>query len=218
MPTAYRTECAARGVVHPLDAWETLNLDAYLCPKCGATDRDRLQVLFLEKIVKPGMRTLEIAPSAPVSKWLTSREGVMYRSADFLRDDVDDKIDVCEMSCYAESSFDIVICSHVLEHVSDDRMAMKEIKRILRPGGVSVLLVPISLLIEGVMEDPLCTNEDERWRRFGQGDHVRIYGRTGFEERLTAAGFRVETFTPNNIVTAGLSKTSRLYLGYAEGV
>ena len=218
IPDEYVEECEGRRVDHPLDAWETLNLDAYLCPSCGATDRDRLQVLFLEKTIRAGMRVLEIAPSAPVSNWLNRQEDIQYRSADFLRDDVDDKIDICDMSCYSDQSFDVVICSHVLEHVFDDRRAMRETKRILHPGGVAVLLVPISLLIEDVTEDIECTDEDERWRRFGQGDHVRIYGRTGFEGRLTEVGFRVETFVPTELTTSGLSKTTRLYLGYAEGV
>lgn len=215
MPSTYVELCSARGVEHPLDAWETLNLDSYLCPHCGATDRDRLQVHFLETIVKPGMRILEIAPSAPVSNWLNRQVSIKHLSADFLRDDVDDKIDVCDMFCYADSSFDIVICSHVLEHVSDDRKAMREIGRIIRAGGVAVLLVPISLLIEDVIEDPHCTDEKERWRRFGQGDHVRIYGRKGFENRLIEAGYQVETFTPQDAAKLGLSDTARLYLAYA---
>ena len=215
IPSAYIAECVARKVEHPFDGWETLNLDAYLCPNCGATDRDRLQVSFLQRTLKPGMRILEIAPSAPVSNWLMKQQNIQYRTADLLRDDVDDKIDICDMSCYSDKAFDIVVCSHVLEHVPDDRKAMKELKRILRPGGVAVLLVPISLLIEGVSEDPDCTDENERWRRFGQGDHVRVYGRRGFENRLAEASFRVESFTPIDAAKLGLSDTARLYLAQA---
>lgn len=215
MPVEYIRECESRGVEHPLDSWETLNLEAYLCPICGATDRDRLQALVLKTIVKPGMQVLEIAPSAPVSNWLNAQPNVHYRSADFLRHDVDDQIDICDMSCYSDESFDIVISSHVLEHVPNDRKAMREIRRILSSTGVAVLLVPISLLIQDVLEAPECLDESERWRRYGQGDHVRIYGRRGFVDRLTESGFQVETSTPNDLMTTGLSETARLYLGYA---
>jgi len=210
IPSAYVDECRRRGVEHPLDAWETLSLDAYLCPHCGATDRDRLQVAFLRETfadssgppppcppppagqVKGGIRVLEIAPSRPVSKWLRRQVGVLYRSADLAMAHADDQVDVTDMACYPDGTFDVVICSHVLEHVPDDVQAMREIRRILRPGGVAVLLVPISNLVDGVVEDPDCVDEDERWRRFGQGDHIRIYSREGFVGRLESAGFAVK--------------------------
>ena len=133
MPQEYLEECRRRGVEHPLDAWETLNLESYLCPCCGATDRDRLQVLFLEGYLpqwRKGRQSrqrpchvLEIAPSRPVAAWIRRQTEWEYRSADLVREDVDDRIDVTEMSCYLDGSFDVVICSHVLEHVSDDLKA-----------------------------------------------------------------------------------------------
>jgi SAM-dependent methyltransferase len=212
IPDSYIEECRARGVRHPLDAWETLNLHAYLCPGCGATDRDRLQTLFLQDRLQPGMRVLEIAPSPPVSNWLRSQLEIFYRSADLEMPSADDKVDVTDMRLYAAGAFDVVICSHVLEHVADDLRAMREIRRVLTPGGEAALLVPISLLVEDVDEDPLVADEAERWRRFGQGDHVRVYGRGGFERRLSQAGFKVERFQPRE-PSAGLSASATLYLG-----
>lgn len=156
IPPSYVVECRHRGVEHPLEAWETLNLESYLCPLCGAADRDRLQVAFLSESIssraapplgqKQGvLRALEIAPSAPVSNWLRNRPEVCYRSADLFMPGADDRVDITDMACYPNGSFDLVICSHVLEHIPDDLCAMREIRRILAPEGIAVLLVPISL-------------------------------------------------------------------------
>jgi SAM-dependent methyltransferase len=45
---------------------------------------------------------------------------------------------------FKEESFDGVVCSHVLEHVPDDSILIKELHRVLRPGGIAVILVPIN--------------------------------------------------------------------------
>lgn len=207
IPSAYVDECRRRGVEHPLDAWETLSLDAYLCPHCGATDRDRLQVAFLTEHLA-GIRDvrshiLELAPSRPVSAWLRRQPNVLYRSADLEMACADDIVDVCDMACYPDGTFDIVICSHVLEHVPNDLAAMRELRRVLAPGGVAILLVPISRVVAEVEEDPTCDDESERWRRFGQGDHIRIYSRRGFVRRLEEAGFAVETWERNGVLYLG---------------
>lgn len=234
IPAAYVAECRQRGVQHPLDGWEMLNLESYLCPECGATDRDRLQVLFLRSWLEgragppspyspPSsgpeegvIRVLEIAPSPPVSNWLRRQPRMNYRSADLYMSGADDRVDITDMAGYPDESFDLVICSHVLEHIPDDRRAMREIRRILAPKGTAMLLVPISKQIEEVDEDPTLSDEAERWRRFGQGDHVRIYCRNGFRSRLEEAGLRVAEFHPGpeSAEAAGLAESNCLYLGH----
>lgn len=197
---------------------------SYLCPRCGATDRDRLQLLFLQErlsqtreLPTSKLRILEIAPSAPVANWLRGRPEVAYRSADLFMSSADDRVDITDMRIYADGAFDLVIGSHVLEHIPDDRRALREIRRILAPEGVAVLLVPISKRIDGVDEDPELTDEAERWRRFGQGDHIRIYGRQGFLARLQEVELRVEEFHPDpeQARTAGLETSNCLYLARA---
>ena len=93
-----------------------------------------------------------------------------------------------------DGQVDLLVCSHVLEHVPDDRRAMAEIGRVLSPSGVGVLLVPISLVVDGVDEDPSVVAPADRLARFGQDDHVRTYGAAGFVERLGSAGLAVESF------------------------
>jgi SAM-dependent methyltransferase len=90
----------------------------------------------------------------------------------------------------ADGEFDAVICNHILEHVEDDRKAVREIFRILRPGGWAVLLAPVDLGREHTFEDDTITDPAERTRIFGQYDHRRIYGRD-YAKRLAEAGFEV---------------------------
>lgn len=53
---------------------------------------------------------------------------------------------------YSDQSFDVIYCSHVLEHIHDDMKAMAEFFRVLRNGGWAILLVPIRA--DRTFEDP----------------------------------------------------------------
>jgi SAM-dependent methyltransferase len=130
-------------------------------------------------------------------------------------DGVDDIVDITDMSDYADGSFDLFICSHVLEHVSDDRRALTELHRILAPGGVGIVMVPVAP--EGAFdEDPLVTDERERWRRFAQGDHVRLYDKSTLQTRIRDSGFELEAldsraFGPTDFGKYGIAPGSVLY-------
>ena len=104
------------------------------------------------------------------------------------------KMDIMDIQ-YPDESFDVIYCSHVLEHVPDDRKAMREFRRVLKRGGWAILLVPITA--GKTHEDPSITEPAERLRVFGQEDHVRIYG-PDYVDRLREAGFAVtETRVPD---------------------
>ena len=181
-------------VLNPL-LYETLNLEHYSCRRCGASDRERLYALYFKEYL-PGqeeVRLLDIAPAAALSAMLRRRPEIRYRSADLFMKQVDDRgVDITDMGLYADASFDFFICSHILEHVPDDRRAMRELHRILRSGGAGIAMVPINLALTQTTEDPACTDEATRWRLFGQDDHIRAYSRTDFTGRLREAGFTVE--------------------------
>ena len=98
---------------------------------------------------------------------------------------------------YPDRSFDVIYCSHVLEHVEDDRKAMGEFHRVLRDTGWAILLVPISS--ETTLEDPSAVDPEERLRLFGQADHVRRYG-ADYPDRLREAGFHVRVIAVDNLV------------------
>ena len=132
-------------------------------------------------------------------------------------DNVDDKVDVTDMKCYEDNSFDAFICSHVLEHIPDDLKAMSELFRVLKPGGWGITMVPINTAHRDIREDFTKTTEAERWQYFGQGDHVRVYSRAGFLGRLAQAGFRVRAlgiqhFGAERFARHGISAGSVLYI------
>jgi SAM-dependent methyltransferase len=181
------------GFAYSLDEFETLNHRRYRCPVCGSFDRDRLYKLYIERFFEPDgvRRVLDFAPSAPLAAYLRSRDSLVYRSADLMMDGVDDVVDITDMAIYDDASFDFFICSHVLEHVSDDGRALSELYRVLAPGGVGIVMTPVAP--EGCFdEDPSVVDESERWRRFAQGDHVRLYDRATLRSRIRQAGFDVD--------------------------
>jgi SAM-dependent methyltransferase len=119
------------------------------------------------------------------------RAPIEYLTADLLAP-ADRQLDITAIDL-PDASFDVVICSHVLEHVPDDRRAMSEMLRVLRPGGRALVMVPYDLE-RPTHEDPSVSSPEERLRRFGQHDHVRRYG-ADLGERLSGEGFEVSEAT-----------------------
>ena len=206
---------------------ETLNLDQYSCPHCNSSDRDRLYAIYLKHFVKNRLHEnttfsmLDLAPGKNLSRFIVSEFSGLprfhYRTADLCQEDVDDKVDVTDMSIYKDEQFDFFICSHILEHVKDDRKAMRELLRILKNGGKGILMVPINVEIKEIDEDPNCIDIEERWRRFGQDDHVRAYSKQGFIDRIIEAGFELEqcnidTFGTEFFFKHGIHPISVLYV------
>lgn len=183
--------------VYGPDDVETLNYRNYYCPHCGATDRDRLYCLYVHSLAKRGTRLaeqamLDIAPSR--LRMAICHLFKEYRTCDLFAEKVDDRVDLMKMDLYPDARWDAFICSHVLEHVPDDRRALSELFRVLKPGGWGILMVPINVRMTQIDENPAVTDVGERWRRFGQDDHVRAYDKQGFLGRVREAGFEVNEY------------------------
>ena len=114
---------------------------------------------------------------------------------------------------YPDNVFDIIYCSHVLEHVPDDRKAMRELSRVLKPDGFAVIMVPIT--VDHTIEDPTVDSPSERERRFGQHDHVLCYG-PDFKDRLEESGFGVRTIECGDVATA--EETLRMKLAQTDTI
>ncbi len=167
-----------------------------LCPHCLALERHRLLWLYLTReteLLETRPRLLHVAPEVCLMRHLGKRYAdcpERYVTADLESPLARLHFDVQQIPL-PDASFDCVICNHLLEHVADDRQAMRELRRILRPGGWGVLLSPVELDRAATFEDDSITDPAARTRIFGQYDHRRIYG-TDFVDRLREAGFEAE--------------------------
>jgi SAM-dependent methyltransferase len=180
-----------------------------LCWHCGSLERDRLLWLFFDRdptLLRSGMSVLHIAPEAALAPRVEKVAG-RYVSGDLTGTFGQGILDVTSLR-FPDASFDAVICNHVLEHVPDDRAAMRELRRVLRPGGWAVLLVP-DVDIERTIEDPSVSDPSERARLFGQDDHVRRYG-LDYLDRLAAAGFEPQAIDLGPALSPAAIKRHRL--------
>jgi SAM-dependent methyltransferase len=164
-----------------------------VCPRCKSHDRERLLYLFIKdqtRLLQDGGRVLHIAPEPQMRKVLLNAGRIEYLSADLYDPDAMIRADLLSLP-FRDQWFNVVLCNHVLEHVDDDRIAMREIYRVLKPGGWTIVQVPIALALKETIEDPSVKDENERIRLFGQRDHVRMYAADDYQKRLQAAGFDV---------------------------
>jgi len=160
------------------------------CPVCGALERDRLVAHYFSshpQLLAQADRVLHVSPERAIAHLLQRRGGVDYVSID-LEPGVAMKVMDLTALTFANDSFDAIYCSNVLEHIERDSEAMREVRRVLCPGGWAMILVP--LYGDATFEDLSITDPGERTRLYGQPDHVRAYG-IDVAEHLAAAGLDV---------------------------
>ena len=198
-----------------------LVVNSHICPACGSGKRHRFQWLFLEReydLFRTTKTVLNIAPMRHFQDYCIRFTQLNYRSADLNSELAMDKIDLTATT-YHDSSFDFILCSHVLEHIPNDQQAITEMYRILKPGGTTIIQVPLQE--SPTYENPDIITAEERLIHFGQSDHVRIYG-LDIKERLETAGFQIhvekcsDIFSAREIDYYGLDKTEILFVGYKQ--
>lgn len=191
-----------------------------LCPHCLALERHRLLWLYLHQrtdFFTKDISFLHIAPELCFLKRFAKLDNIDYTTGDLESPLATVKMDVHQIP-FDENTFDAVMCNHVMEHVADDIRAMKEIYRVLKPGGWAILQVPfMGKDLQTTYEDPSVTGARERERVFGQSDHVRIYGKD-YPNRIRSAGFEVKeddfvkTMKPELIKRFALPADEVIYL------
>ena len=181
-----------------------------MCPKCGARERHRLLSTYIDNettIPQGDNKILYFAPREPIEERLR-RMGNVVVTTDLSQNGVNVYADITKLPFDTEA-FDVIICSHVLEHVPEDSLAMKELNRVLKTDGYALILIPKDKSREKTYEDESITSPQERAKEFGQYDHVRVYGRD-VVQRFETAGFNVavetyaENFTEESITKHGL--------------
>lgn len=164
-----------------------------LCPNCLALERHRLMWLYLQQktnFFESGQEVLHIAPELCFIKRFEEIHGDQYITADLESPLAKVKMDIHKMP-FDDKRFDVAFCNHVMEHVTDDIQSMKEIYRVLKPGGWAIIQIPIFHPVpEQTLEDANITDPKAREKLYGQDDHVRLYGKD-YPDRLRKAGFTV---------------------------
>lgn len=164
-----------------------------VCPGCSSRERHRALWLFVQErpdLLRAAGSLLHFAPEACLRDRLAAMSGLRYITADLDPARADLPLDLTDLKL-PDAAFGAVLCSHVLEHVPDDRRAMRELHRILRPGGWAIVMVPLDTRRASTYEDPSITDAEGRLRAFRQADHVRLYA-PDIADRLREAGFGVE--------------------------
>jgi SAM-dependent methyltransferase len=162
-----------------------VHLSREICPKCLSLARQRQLVSYLKNktwlLSLNAPLILDIGPSRAEVNWF-QQCGLDIVTVDLMTGIAAIKMDMTRLG-FKDKVFDFIICSHVLEHVSNDLMAMKEMLRLLKEEGICVIQVPIEL---GLLETVEYTRPKP-----DNFDHIRAYGQD-FAARLNYAGFEIK--------------------------
>lgn len=198
-----------------------------VCPVCRSTDRERLVYLFFRDYYfvenkDKHIKLLHIAPEFNLSKYLMAQTNVEYTAGDkrcegYAYPDYVQDVDIMDMHDIADNTYDVLVCNHVLEHVPDDIVAMKELRRVIKPDGIAILQVPYAQKLERTFEDKTILIPEARFEAYGQNDHVRLYG-LDYKDRLESAGFRVKISEMSKDYPAkyGLNCNENLFVCYKD--
>ena len=187
--------------------------DNALSPGTLSLERHRLLWLYLNNetnFFSKTLKVLHVAPEQCFYKLFKNLKKINYTTFDLNSPLADIKGDICNLP-FKENSFDFILCNHVLEHINDDNKAMKELYRVLNKNGTAILQVPINQKSSKTLEDSSIVDKKERIEKFGQYDHIRLYGLDYFK-KLESFGFKVnplkysKEFTEGEIIKYGLIK------------
>ena len=182
-----------------------------LAPGSLSLERHRLMWLYLKNntsLFQQTVKVLHVAPEQCFYKRFKNLKNWEYLCTDLHSPLADIKADLCALP-FKDNSYDVVFCNHVLEHVENDAKALKELHRVLKPGGLGIFQVPQDLQRATTYEDASIRTAAERKKHFGQYDHVRVYGQDYFD-RLRKAGFEVTPLKCTELVSEEKIETYRL--------
>ena len=175
-----------------LRSFEDLGNGNLLCPICGSLPRTRRLWMILndDYLIKKNLLILDFSPSRSIFRRLKKNKEINYFPSDFADEfSASYHFDITKIDAET-NKFDLIICYHILEHIEEDSLAMKELHRVLKPGGTCLIQTPFK---NGeIYEDFTKKTKKEKLEFFGQEDHMRIYSKIGLKNRLQSANFTVE--------------------------
>ena len=197
------------------------------CPRCRSNERDRALWCYIDQhpeFIRSGKKLLHIGPETIFYRRFKRTPGLLYTPADKFAQMFESTyppdtmyLDITNMPEVPDNSFDVILCSHVLEYIKEDRKAMQELLRVLKPGGTALLQVPVKFGLKTTFEDDSITSPAHRAILYGDPGHVRYYGED-YADKLADAGFTTDfqpftaLFTPKEIREYGLVATDQFQL------
>lgn len=185
-----------------------------LCPGSLSLERHRLLWLYLKQktnfFTQPH-QMLHIAPEQCFYKLFKALKNIDYTTGDYNSPIADIHFDL-HKAPFEDNTFDVIFCNHVLEHVEDANQCMKELYRIMKPGGWGVFQVPLDVTKQTTLEDKTIVSEEDREKHYWQKDHVRLFG-LDYKDKLAAAGFKVTIDDFVNTIGPELQERYRLPKG-----
>lgn len=185
-----------------------------LSPSTLSLERHRLLWLYLKNetdFFTASLKVLHFAPEQAFYGRFRKLQNLNYTTVDLYSPLADVKADICDLP-FEDDSYDVILCNHVLEHITDDTKAMEELYRVMKPKGWGIFQIPQDINREKTFEDDSITDKKERTRIFGQYDHVRIYGLDYFD-KLRAIGFNVAAVDYTATMDAAMVDKYRLAQG-----
>ncbi len=194
------------------------------CFNCGSLERHRLIWKYIDdkKLLNKSLSILHFAPEKVFYKLFSTSEDIEYVPCDLMPEiynydgnTIIQQADITDIP-FDSNHFDFIVCNHVLEHIPDDRLAMSELFRVMKPGGSGIFQVPLDYNREHTYEDFSITTPEGRAEAFGQHDHVRWYGRD-YKDRLANVGFQVveddfvKTFSKDEQFKYGFMDSEMIY-------
>ena len=160
-----------------------------ICDCCRSAPRQRIIAKWAEQNVDllKSSKILYFAPELSMMLWF-KKHGIKVTTADLFDKRTDLKLDLTKIDL-PDGSENIVFCNHVLEHVSDYKVALSELHRVLKAGGRLIISFPINYEFDEVHEEKTGSSQ-ERIKLFGQDDHLRVFGKDS-RKILEDAGFEV---------------------------
>ena len=171
-----------------------------VCPSCFSMPRQRIICYYLNMNIQsvPQNNILIFGAEFSIKKWF-DMNGFHYQTADLFDRSADFKVDIQNIP-FPDESWKLILCNHILEHVPDFILALKELKRVLSKDGFLVITVPIDRNFATVYEDAGIVSAKDRIKHFGQADHLRIFG-NDFDKILNDCGFLVEVVNGDMLPT-----------------
>lgn len=161
----------------------------FICPNCGSLSRTRCLTLYIQNSLTKNINVvLDFSPHRSLYNYW-KKKAINYIANDYENEFLADTNHDITSLPYNSEKFDLIICYHVLEHITDDNTAIKEMHRVLKLNGVLLAQVPFNT--GKTIEDLSITSPEIRKKIYGQEDHVRFYGKKDFVEKLKRNGFQV---------------------------